>query len=272
MTSPSTTVRRDPVDTATVVQQTAALTTRTLQHWRRQPGVFLTNLFFPALVLLMMGGLFGGAIAGSAGDYMLFVVPGALTLTMLFGLEATMTAMTTDTTSTVADRLRSLPAPAAAVLGGRLLADLVTSLLGLVAMTLVGLALGWRWDGLAAAAAAYLLLVWLRVALLSVGVWLGLKASGPESVVAVQILVWPVGFLSTVFLDPATMPSWLGRLAEWNPLSATAEATRELFGNPTVTGTTWAADHALLLAVCWPALMLAVSAPLAVRAYRRLGD
>jgi ABC transporter DrrB family efflux protein len=271
-TSPPSAVGDGSPRTATVAQQTAALTTRTFLQWRGQPGVFWTNLLFPALVLLMMGGLFGGAIAGSTGDYMPFVVPGVLTLTMLFGLEATMTAMTTDRASTVADRLRSLPAPAAAVLGGRLLADLVTSLLALVAMTLVGLALGWRWDGLAAAAAAYLLLVWLRVALLWVGLWLGLKASGPEAVVAVQILVWPAGFLSTVFLDPATMPSWLGWLAEWNPLSATAEATRELFGNPTVTGTTWAADNALLLAVLWPLLLLVVSAPLAVRSYRRLGD
>lgn len=183
-----------------------------------------------------------------------------------------MLAIATDARSTVTDRLRSLPIPATAILGGRLLADLVASVLGLVAMTLVGLALGWRWDTLAGALAAYLLLLWLRVALLWLGVWLGVKASGPEAVAAVQILVWPVSFLSTVFLAPATMPRWLGWLAEWNPLSATAEATRELFGNPTVAGATWASEHALLLAVTWPALLLAVSVPLAVRAYRRLGD
>lgn len=258
--------------TTATLDQTAALTRRTFLHWRRQPGVFLTNLLFPALVLLMMGGLFGGAIAGSTADYIPFVVPGVLTITMLFGVEATMLAIATDTKSTVTDRLRSLPVSAAAVLGGRLIADLVASVLGLLAMTVVGLALGWRWESLAGAGTAYLLLLWLRVALLWVGVWLGVKSSGPEAVAAVQILVWPVSFLSTVFLDPATMPRWLGWLAEWNPLSATAEAARELFGNPTVTGTTWAADNALLLAVVWPAALLAVSVPGAVRAYRRLGD
>jgi ABC-2 type transport system permease protein len=98
------------------------------------------------------------------------------------------------------------------------------------------------------------------------------KAAGPEAVASVQILVWPISFLSTVFLDPATMPGWLGWLAEWNPISATAEATRALFGNPTVAGTTWASEHALLLAVAWPAVLVAVSLPLAVRSYRRLGD
>lgn len=57
-------------------------------------------------------------------------------------------------------------------------------------------------------------------------------AGRPELVQAVQILVWPVGFLSNVFASPASMPGWLGTVVEWNPMSATATAVRELFGNP----------------------------------------
>ena len=64
------------------------------------------------------------------------------------------------------------------------------------------------------------------------GLFLGLVAGKPEAVMAVQILVWPLGFLSNAFSDPGTMPGWLGTIAEWNPLSATVAATRELFGNP----------------------------------------
>ena len=92
---------------------------------------------------------------------------------------------------------------------------------------------------------------------------------------AVQILVWPISMLSNLFVDPATMPGWLGAIASWNPLSATAAATRELFGNPSWTSSigesSWVTDNALLLAVAWPMLITAVFAPLAVRAYRRLG-
>jgi ABC-2 type transport system permease protein len=88
---------------------------------------------------------------------------------------------------------------------------------------------------------------------------------------AVQILVWPVSMLSNLFVDPATMPGWLGAIATVNPLSATAAATRELFGNPGWNDGTWLADNALLLAVAWPVVITAVFAPLAVRAYRRLG-
>jgi hypothetical protein len=70
-------------------------------------------------------------------------------------------------------------------------------------------------------------------------------------------------------LAPSLMPGWLGTLAEWNPLSATVSATRELFGNgvPELVGTSWPAQNALLLAVVWPVVIVAVFLPLAVRRY-----
>lgn len=250
--------------------QTLVLAGRSVRHWRAQPGPFLVGLLFPVLVVLMMGGLFGGAIAGSTGNYLPFVVPGVLAMTMLFGLETTMVAMTTDSARSVTDRFRSLPISAVAIPAGRCLADLAAAVAGLVVMAVAGLLLGWRWDDAPSALAAFGLLLWLRCGLLWVGLWIGLRARTTEAVTAVQILVWPVGFLSTAFLDPATMPSWLGRLAEWNPLSATITATRELFGNPGIEGTTWASDHALLLAVLWPLVLAAAFVPLAARAYRDL--
>lgn len=256
---------------SSLVHDSLVLAGRTFGHWRAQPVPFLVTLLFPVLIVLMMGGLFGGAIAGSAGDYVPFVVPGVLALTMLFGLETTMAAITADAARGVTDRFRSLPLHSGSVVAGRCLADLAASVAGLAAMTLAGFALGWRWSaGPGEVLAAYGLLLLLRFGLLWVGVWAGLKASGPEAVAAVQIMVWPVGFLSTVFLDPATMPSWLGAVAEWNPLSATADAVRGLFGNPSVTGGSWPADHGQELSAIWPILMVAVFAPLSAAAYRRL--
>ena len=70
---------------------------------------------------------------------------------------------------------------------------------------------------------------------------------------AVQVLVWPLAFLSNLFVAPETMPDWLGFLAQWNPVSATAAAARELFGNPTGITDGVLADHAVLVAVAWPA-------------------
>ncbi|GAA3757804.1 hypothetical protein HDA32_001832 [Spinactinospora alkalitolerans] len=67
------------------------------------------------------------------------------------------------------------------------------------------------------------------------------------------------------------LPDRLGAIAEWNPLSATVNAARELFGNPAAMGgQSWAAQHPVLLAVVWPLLLIAVFAPLSVRRYRWL--
>jgi hypothetical protein len=102
------------------------------------------------------------------------------------------------------------------------------------------------------------------------GVFLGLVIGKPENAVAVQILVWPFAFVSNTFASPDTMPGWLGTIADWNPMSATAAACRDLFGNPGWGGTSWAAEHALPLAIAWPALLVAVFFPLSVRRYQRL--
>lgn len=248
------------------------ITRRDLQHWRLQPGPVILGWVFPVMIVLMFGLLFGGAInVPQGGDYFEFLMPGTFALTMLFGLETTMIAVTTDAARGVTDRFRSLPMSASAVVLGRCIADMLNSIVGLAIMIGVGLLLGWRWHaGLETALAAVGLLLLLRFALLWVGIFLGLIAKGPGSVASVQILVWPFSFLSNVFVDPTTMPAWLGVIAQWNPLSATASATRELFMNPGWQGDSWISEHALLLAIVWPALLVAIFLPLSGRKYRRL--
>jgi len=253
------------------------ITRRQFWHWRAQPGAFGVGLFFPVLVTFMFGALFGGAIAGPdteyAGDYYVFLMPGIFTMAMLFGLESTMSAVNVDAAKGVTDRFRSLPINGAAVVLGRCIADMINSAIGLVVLVATGLLLGWSWsNGLGAAACAFGLLMLLRFALLWVGIFIGVTAGGAESVAAVQILVWPVSMLSNLFVDPSTMPSALGAIASWNPLSATASATRELFGNPGWNDGTWMSENALMLAIIWPIAITAIFAPLAVRAYRRLGE
>lgn len=108
------------------------------------------------------------------------------------------------------------------------------------------------------------LLLLFRFAMLWIGIQLALVAGKPELVQAVQILVWPVGFLSNAFAAPEAMPGWLGTAVQWNPMSQTATAVRDLFGGPGgEPGHVWAA-------VAWPLALLAVFLPLAVRRFGRL--
>jgi ABC transporter DrrB family efflux protein len=248
------------------------ITQRDLNHWVRQPAAVAVGLFFPVLLVLMFGYLFGGAMrVPGGGSYFEFLIPGMFALTMVFGLEATMIAVTTDIAKGVTDRFRSMPMAKSAVVVGRCSADLLNSALSLVVLIGTGLVVGWRaHGGPADFLLAVALLLALRFAMLWIGIYLGLVAGSPELVMAVQILVWPVGFLSNAFAAPETMPAWLGAIAEWNPMSATAAATRELFGNPGWGGESWVAQHSLLMAVVWPVLLVAIFFPLSVRRYQRL--
>ncbi|MEV0130712.1 ABC transporter permease [Dactylosporangium sp. NPDC050688] len=220
------------------------MTRRELAHLRRAPGQLALTLLFPVLLVLMFAYVLGGGMRlAGGGDYREYLLPGMYAMTMLFGVESTFAAIAADT--------------------GRAVADLLTSALGLLVMLGCGLAVGWRFhDGPAAALTAVGLLLWLRFAVLWVGIYLGLLSGDPQLLVAVQILVWPVAFLSSALAAPHDMPAWLGALAHWNPLSATADATRALFGNPGG-GATWPA-------LLWPAVLTAVFVPLSVRQYRRL--
>ncbi|GIH90810.1 ABC transporter permease [Planobispora siamensis] len=261
-----------PLRFARALADAWTITLRDLAHWTRRPGTVVVGWVFPVMIVLIFGGLFGGAISvPGGGDYFEFLMPGMFTMTMLFGLETTMMAVTTDASRGVTDRFRSLPMSSSAVVLGRCAADMLNSVVGLAVMMVTGLLLDWSWHGGAGAAAAAVgLLLLLRFALLWIGIFIGLASGGPETVSAVQILVWPAGFLSNIFVDAGTMPAWLGAIAEWNPLSATASATRELFANPGMGADSWVEQNAVLMAVVWPVLITAVFLPLSARTFRRL--
>ncbi|MBU8551051.1 ABC transporter permease [Streptomyces sp. Osf17] len=237
------------------------MTRRELARWARQPVAVAVNLAFPVMMLLMFGYLVGGG-RGVSGDYLDYLIPGMLALTMAFGLEGTMVAVTRDLERGVVDRFRSLPMTNGAVLVGRSAADMLQSVLGLAVLLAVGYALGWRAHGSAGAfLGAVGLLLLFRFAMLWVGIHLALVAGKPEMVQAVQILVWPVGFLSNAFAAPEAMPGWLGTLVQWNPMSQTATAVRDLFGSP------GGESGHVGAAVVWPLVILAVFFPLAVRRF-----
>ncbi|GAB3889461.1 ABC transporter permease [Kibdelosporangium lantanae] len=248
------------------------ITRRDVIHWGREPGPVIFGILFPVLVALMFAYLLGGAmIVPGGGDYREFLVPGMFAMNMLFGVGATMLSVHTDAQRGVTDRFRSMPMSAPAVLLGRSAADMLSSILTLLGLIGAGLLIGWRpHNTLAETVLAFGLLLLLRYAFVWLGIYLGLAAKSTAATTAIQTLEFPVGFLANVFVAPSTMPSWLGTIADWNPLSSTVGAVRELFGNPGWGGGSWVTQHSVLMAVVWPLLIIVVFAPLAVGRYRRL--
>ncbi|MFG2001514.1 ABC transporter permease [Spirillospora sp. NPDC048911] len=240
-------------------------------HWVRNPTVVVSVLLYPIVVVLLFGYVLGSAmVVAGGGDYREYLMPGIFAQTMVFGVAATMAAVSSDVAKGVSDRFRAMPISQAGVVVGRSFADMVNSVIELAILVGCGLVVGWGWNegpGRALAAAGLLLL--LRFALIWVGIYVGLHIA-PEAAGASWMLLMPLTFLANTFVSPSQLPAWLGAIAAWNPLSATVGATRELFGNPGVGGDSWAAQHPVLLAVAWPVAIIAVFLPLAARRYRRL--
>ena len=256
------------------IRDTWVIMRRDLAHWARQPGAVVANtLVFPVMIVLMFGYLLGGAMTvPGGGGYRDFLMPGMFAMTMVFGIGATLSAVSADAARGVTDRFRSMPMAASAVVAGRAAADMLSSAAALAVLTGCGFAVGWHpRRGAARAIAALGLLLLLRFAFVWIGIYLGLRYyASPETVTAVRTLEFPIGFLGNPFVPIATMPAWLGAIALWNPLSSTVSAARELFGDPVGANASWITDHAILMAVAWPLFLIAVFFPLSVRRYRRL--
>ncbi|WP_435851408.1 ABC transporter permease [Streptomyces thermolilacinus] len=251
---------------------------RTLVHYRRKPASIAWQLGFPIVSVLLYGYVFGGAMrppgggdGGTAADYRAYLMPGMFVTTMAFGFMSTATAVVTDAQKGVTDRFRSMPMAPSAVVTGRGVTDLLIACAELTILAATALAMGWRADsGVAATAGAFALLLWLRFALIWLGVWLGLLLPNAEAAGSLYAVAFPLTMISSIFVPTSTMPGWLGALAAWNPLSSTASAARGLFGNEVASDGSWVQEHALLMAVVWPLAITAVCLPLAVRRFRGL--
>jgi hypothetical protein len=102
-------------------------------------------------------------------------------------------------------------------------------------------------------------------------IYLGLLIGKEETAAQASILVFPVTMVSNVFVPTAGMPAWLRAIADWNPVSALAAASRLLFGTPEGPAGAWPLAHPVTASLAWTALLLAVFVPLATARYSRPG-
>lgn len=273
LTSAPSALSDRPGRRARALRDSWAMTRRYLSHVIRSPEEIAIYFSLPIMFVLVFGYVFGsGMIVPDEGNYREFLLPGVFAMTMLYGMGATGTAIAFDVNRGVVDRFRSMPVTRSALVVGRSAADLVRALLEMTALVVCGLLVGWQWHrGVGNALLAVGLLLMLRVAITWIGIYLGLAVPNPDTVgVIVFPLAFPLTAVSNVFVAPELLPEWLGTIAEWNPLSATVAASRELFGNPGLGGDSWIAQHSILMAIGWPILLTAIFAPLAIRRYQRL--
>jgi ABC-2 type transport system permease protein len=255
------------------ISDTLVIARRSVAHIRQIPEKLFDVTLQPLMFVLLFAYVFGGAIHIDGGSYREYLVGGILVQTIFFGMMGPGVSMATDLKEGVLERFRTLPMSRSAYLFGHLTAELSGLLVALVIMTGSGLIVGWRIDaGFASAVGAYGLLLLIAALALWVGTLLGIVARSPDAVQGVAFLViFPLTFISSVFVGTGTLPDGLRQVAEYNPISAMAAAVRTLFGNPTGVppDAVWPLAHPVLASLIWCVAALAVVIPLTLRLYRR---
>jgi ABC-2 type transport system permease protein len=227
------------------------------------PEQLLDVTITPVMFVLLFTYLFGGAISGSTGEYLDYILPGILVMSVLFTTVYSGVALNTDLTKGVVDRFRSLPIWRPAPLVGSLLGDSVRYVIAGTVIIVLGVILGYRpGAGVGGAVAALALVVLFAFGLSWVFTTLGLLLRTPNAVMNAGFMgIFPITFLSNVFVEPDTLPPALEAFVDVNPISILATASRGL-----MEGNADTADIGIVLAVA--AALTLVFAPLTTRLYR----
>jgi ABC-2 type transport system permease protein len=239
---------------------------RSLLKIKHVPEQLGDVLGIPVVFTLMFTYLFGGALAGSTHDYLQFLLPGTLVLAVVLVTVYTGVTLNRDIATGAFDRFRSLPVWRPAPIVGGLIGDGGRYLLAASLVVGLGLVMGYRAGGgpLGVVAAVALVIVF-AVSLSWAWTALGLVLRTPNAVMSAGfVILFPITFLSNVFVAPHTMPAGLRAFAQANPVSHLVTAERGLMAGAATAGQ-------LLWVLAASAVLSALFAPLTMALYRRRG-
>jgi ABC-2 type transport system permease protein/oleandomycin transport system permease protein len=245
------------------ITDAALLAGRNLRRLPRQPDLLVGVTFQPVMFVVLFTYVFGGAINTPGYDYIDFFLPGIVIQMIAFTGYATALGIADDLRKGLIDRFRSLPMARSAVIAGRTLSDVAMNVIALVTMLVVGFAVGFSFDSSVPEILAGCGLVLLfGYAMSWVYCFFGLIASSPESASAmITIVIFPLTFVSSVYVPTASMPTVLEAISNANPITTVVDALRALWlGAPAGTD--------IGFAVLWCVGLTALFAVLATSRYR----
>jgi ABC-2 type transport system permease protein len=255
---------------ALAFSDTAVVAKRNLIKIKRVPEILIWTTMSPIMFVLLFAYVFGGSI--EIPNYREYLIAGVFAQTVIFGSTFTGAGLAEDMKKGIIDRFRSLPMARTAVLAGRTASDILYNSISILVMSLAGLVVGWRiHTGLIDAIGGFLLLLLFAYAVSWIMAYAGLKVSSLEVFQNASFMfIMPVTFVANTFVLTAALPGPLQTFAEWNPLSAVAQAVREAFGNTQgVPPDVWSLQNPVAYSLIWIAIILAIFIPLSVRQYKK---
>jgi ABC-2 type transport system permease protein len=253
-----------PLAPTSALSASLTLGWRALLKIKHVPFQLFAVTVFPLMMTLRFTYLFGGALAGSPREYIQFLLPGIMVQAIVFITVYTGVGLNTDIQKGLFDRFRSLPIWQPAPIMGALLGDVMRYSIAALMVIGLGMILGFRPQaGALGVIAAVALVLVFAFSLSWIWIVVSMMVQTPESVMTSSFLfLFPLTFASNIFVDPATMPSWLRTAVGYNPVTHLTDASRGLMHGGVELGD-------VLWVLIASAIIVAIFAPLAMHMYRR---
>jgi ABC-2 type transport system permease protein len=237
---------------------------RAVLKFKHVPEQLFDLVMTPIMFTLLFTFVFGGALAGSPGDYLQYFLPGILIQTVMFNSVYSGMGLSTDLGKGLFDRFRSLPIWSLSPFAGLMVGDVLRHVIAGGIILTIGLLLGYRPDaGVPGVLAAFALLIAIGFGMGWIFIVLGLLIRTPMTVMTIGFTVlFPLVFASNIMVQPETMPGWLRAFVEVNPVTLMTTALRGLMSGQ-------GSSTQLFQALLAPVITTLLLAPLTLWLYRR---
>ncbi|WP_406225227.1 ABC transporter permease [Streptomyces anulatus] len=224
---------------------------RNLLHARRYPSLTLNLLLTPIMMLLLFVYIFGDVMSAGIGgadrsDYIAYIVPGILLMTIGSTVIGAAVSVSTDMTEGIIARFRTMAIHRGSVIIGHVVGSVLQVLASLVLVGAVAVAIGFRSTDATALEwlAAFGLLALFALAFTWIAVGMGLASPNAEAAgnMAMPLILLPL--ISSAFIPVETMPGWFRPIAEYQPFTPAIETLRGLLLGSEIGHNGW-------LAVAW---------------------
>jgi ABC-2 type transport system permease protein len=226
------------------VRDSSTMLRRNLLHARRYPSLTLNLLLTPIMLLLLFVYIFGDTMsAGIGGEYIAYIVPGLLLMTIGSTVIGTAVSVSNDMTEGIITRFRTMAIHRGSVLVGHVVGSVLQSIMSVVLVGAVAVAIGFRSTDATILEwiAAFGLLVLFSLALTWIAVGMGMASPNPEAAsnMAMPLILLPL--ISSAFIPADTMPGWFQPIAEYQPFTPAIETLRGLLLGTEIGNNGWIA-------------------------------
>src|SRR5215204_1507162 len=236
---------------------------RSMRHISRSLDTIITVTLMPIAFMLLFVYVFGGAIQTGTDNYVNYLLPGILLITIASGIAYTAYRLFMDMQRGIFERFHSMPIARSAPLWGHVLTSLVSNAISVIVIILVALIMGFRSSaGILSWLAVAGILALFTLALTWVAAIAGLSAKSVDGAGAFAYPLIFLPFISSAFVPTESMPSVVRIFAENQPVTAIVEAIRALLYGQPVGNNIW-------IALAWCLGIMLVAYVFAMRVYKK---